>query len=123
MAAQPGVVAAGVLPYQEILALCGLNETDLAETDPDKGSGPIRPCRRENVRSASYDLRLGSAFHSSNVLPQARDGVGGVEISQLAESRDEHIVLPPNQVVVVSSLEKVCMSEDMVGHLTLKQDL
>jgi deoxycytidine triphosphate deaminase len=120
MATQPGVVTAGVLPYQEILDLCGLSKNDQAETD---GQGPIRPCRRENVRSASYDLRLGAAFHSTDASPKAKDGVRGLDVSRLTEGLDEHIVLPPNQVVVVSSLEKVHMLDDMVGHLTLKQDL
>jgi dUTPase len=49
--------------------------------------------------------------------------VSGLTVAQLAPKQNETIVIPPNQVVVVSSLEKICMPKNMVGHLTLKQDI
>jgi dCTP deaminase len=119
MATQPGLLAPGILPYQAILELCGLKDNDLAETQSE---GPIQPCRRKNVRSASYDLRLGPHFHFT-APSGASSAVGELRVSHLSEGTSEHIVLPPNQVVVVSCLEKICLPQDMVGHLTLKQDI
>jgi dCTP deaminase len=42
-------------------------------------------------------------------------------VTELTAGKDELIVLGPNQVVVVSSLEKIRMPDDMIGHITLKQ--
>lgn len=46
-----------------------------------------------------------------------------MQVASLVPGSDEHIVIPPNQVVVVSSFEKVCLPDDLIGHLTLKQDI
>jgi deoxycytidine triphosphate deaminase len=123
MAPPNGLLTPGVLVHQEILELCGLpaNGPESEEVD---GVGPIRPCRRKNVRSASYDLRLGTAYHASDLVQVgASHHVSGLPVSKLVAGENETIRIPPNQVVVVSSLEKVCMSDEMVGHLTLKQDI
>jgi deoxycytidine triphosphate deaminase len=120
MASPPGVLEPGVLPYQEILSLCGLEGNELEESP---NTGPIQPCRRQNVRSASYDLRLGAEFHHTDSPRGEKTDVRDLQVSRLEEKKSEHIVLPPNQVVVVSCLEKVCLPEDMVGHLSLKQDI
>lgn len=133
MGTAPGQLAPGVLPRQEILRLCGLEGNDLAES---AGTGPIQPCRRVNVRTASYDLRLGHEYHinegsNHGLFKKMVSGLGvkvgakgpSPEISELRPGSIEHIVLAPNQVVVVSCLERICMPEDMVGHLTLKQDV
>jgi deoxycytidine triphosphate deaminase len=109
----------GILPYQEILELCGLKENTLPETLTE---GPIQPCRRQNVRSASYDLRLGPEYYVTDGSEKA-NGIGSMKVQRLIAGSDEHIVLRPNQVVIVSSLEKVCLGPDMIGHLTLKQDI
>lgn len=119
MATAPGVIEAGVLPHQEILRLCGLQGNNDKESSD---VGPIQPCNRANVRSASYDLRLGADYHSATSSSN-RGYVGGMQVVTLTPGRDEHIVIPPNQVVVVSSYEKVCLPNDMIGHLTLKQDI
>jgi deoxycytidine triphosphate deaminase len=111
----------GILVHQEILKLCGLAPT--GQKDDVGEEGPVRPCRRGNVRSASYDLRLGEWFHSSDAPFDRKDGVSGLEVKSLSPTTNEHIVIPPNQAVVVSSKEEVLMDADMVGHLTLKQDV
>lgn len=123
MGEPPGVVT-GVLTNQEILDLCGLGGQG---GDPleESGSGPIKPCRRKNVRSASYDLRLGKKFHAASALgfEGQFNTVSGLKVSELREEQDETIFIPPNEVVVVACLERLCMPDDMVGHLTLKQDI
>jgi dCTP deaminase len=120
VAASSGVVTTGVLPYQEILRLCGLGHNTIQESE---GKGPIQPCRRKNVRSASYDLRLGKAYYFSEGEPKVDGSPPDFEVLHLEPGAKEHIVLAPNQFVVVSTLEKVCLPDDMVGHLTLKQDI
>jgi deoxycytidine triphosphate deaminase len=120
MASPPGKLEPGVLPHQEIIELCGLKGNNL---DESHGKGPIQPCSRRNVRSASYDLRLGREYHSADGTSRLKLGVCSMKIAELKPGSDEHIVLPPNQVVVVSCLEKVCLPDDMIGHLTLKQDI
>jgi len=120
MASSPGLVSTGVLPYQEILRLCGLSDNALEES---KEKGPIQPCRRKNVRSASYDLRLGTAYYFSEGEPKTDGSPSDFEVFHLQPGVKDHIVLAPNQFVVVSTLEKVSLPDDMVGHLTLKQDI
>jgi deoxycytidine triphosphate deaminase len=116
--ASTGQLAPGVLPHQEILRLCGLQGNALPES---QGVGPIQPCRRQNVRSASYDLRLGTTYHFTDQAPTRRGKLRKAEVTTLTAGADEQIVLGPNQVVVVSSREKICMPDDMIGHITLKQ--
>lgn len=80
----------------------------------------MRPCLRENVRSASYDLRLGTDYYLG-----AADGIHGhrnVRISQLSD-RDAGIVVPANGVVIVSVLETLHFEDDIIGHLSLKVEL
>jgi dUTPase len=50
-------------------------------------------------------------------------GVSGLPVTRLAIGLNEHIVIPPNEVVVVSSLERLCLEDDLVAHLSLKQDI
>lgn len=123
MGEPPGVVT-GVLTNQEILDLCGL-PGQRGNPLEESSSGPIKPCRRKNVRSASYDLRLGKKFHAASAVgfEGQFNSISGLKVSELREEHDETIVIPPNEVVVVACLERLCMPEDMVGHLTLKQDI
>jgi deoxycytidine triphosphate deaminase len=112
--------SAGVLTHQDILHLCGLPPSGHKREEGNEG--PVRPCLRQNVRSASYDLRLGPDFHSSKISDSAA-AVTGLPVVKLEEGLDESIVIPPNDVVVVSSLEKICLEDDLVAHLSLKQDI
>jgi deoxycytidine triphosphate deaminase len=116
MAASPGI-----LTHQDILDLCGLPPS--GDKSEEGNAGPIRPCLRQNVRSASYDLRLGTDFHSSETSDSGAVSVSGMPVAKLAKGHDESIVIPPNDVVVVSSLEKLCLEDDLVAHLTLKHDI
>jgi dCTP deaminase len=120
LAPTPGQLTPGVIPYQEILELCGLAGNQDAEST---ATGPIQPCRRENVRSASYDMRLGTAYYFSQDEPEPASGSANIEVAHLNSGSRNHIVLQPNQFVVVSTLEQVCLPADMIGHLTLKQDI
>jgi deoxycytidine triphosphate deaminase len=121
VATTPSGIETGVLPHQEILRLCGLLGNELPETEEE--GAPLQPCLRKNVRSASYDLRLGREYYFSERGPQGASGAPSMEVSRLEPGRNEHIVIEPNQVVVVSSLEKLCLPKDTVGHLTVKQDI
>jgi len=116
MAASPGV-----LTHQDILHLCGLPPS--GKKSEEGNGGPIRPCLRQNVRSASYDLRLGTDFHSSKTSNSGVVGVSGLPVAKLQEGVDESVVIPPNDVVVVSSLEKLCLENDLIAHLSLKHDI
>jgi deoxycytidine triphosphate deaminase len=118
MAASSGVAGAGVLVHQEILSLCGLTG-EVQESDGTEG--PVRPCHRDRVRSASYDMRLGRAFHVTQ--REKKRWAPTSDVSLLEPGRSETLVIPPNQVVVVSTLEEIVLGDDMVGHLTLKQDI
>lgn len=119
MATTSGLIE-GVLPYQEILRLCGLKGNTLEEST---AKGPIQPCRRENVRSASYDLRLGLDHYFSQGKPDDAGDSQKMVVSKLVPGSENQIVLRPNQFVVVSTLEKVCLPKNVIGHLTLKQDI
>ena len=105
-----------VLPYQEILKLCGLKEGDPEDTETS--TGPITPSLKKNIRSAGYDLRLGDKYH----LHKGFRG-GKLEVQQLDETKAATLVVPPNQVVIVTTVESLKMPNYLVGHLTLKLDL
>ncbi len=105
-----------VLPHQEILALCGLAPGDPDETVTD--IGPIRPCLKRNIRSAGYDLRLGEEYYL-----QEKPRWGRLETRRLVPNRATTLVIPPNQVVIVTTVERLRISDDMVGHMSLKLDL
>lgn len=115
MAPTPSFVAPGILPYQAIIRLCGLAGNQRSESDGTQG--PIRPCLRENVRTASYDLRLGGEF----LLHDLDEPSYKVAPRQLAKG--ESVVLAPDAVVFVSVLEMVHLPSDLVGHVSLKMDL
>lgn len=108
-----GQLIHGVLPYQELIKLCKVP----AGQDPDDEGhgGLIRPARRKNVRSASYDLRLGSEYHM-------RDRAGGPELTTKTLMDGGGLTLEPNGVVVVRMREELHLDDDIVGHLTLKMD-
>jgi len=105
-----------VLPYQEILALCGLLAGD--PEDKETLTGPITPSRKKNIRSAGYDLRLGDKYH----LQKGIKG-GKLEVQQLDVAKAATLVVPPNEVVIVTTVESLKLPPDLVGHLTLKLDL
>jgi deoxycytidine triphosphate deaminase len=114
---------AGTLPYQEIIALCDFPNEQSA--DSLGAAGIIRPCRRENVRSAGYDLRLGDEYYMRDSADvRAREG-GNEEIviSRLVASSAETLILSPNRVVIVTILERLVLPDDVVGHISLKMEL
>ena len=105
-----------ILPHQEILALCSM-----APGDPDDrwtSIGPIRPCLKGNVRSAGYDLRLGTEYYL-----QEKSRHGRLDIRSLDPARGRTLIIPKNQVLIVTTVEKLCLPNDIAGHLSLKLDL
>lgn len=105
-----------VLPYQEILKLCGLQAAD--PEDKETSTGPITPSRKGNIRSAGYDLRLGDKYHLHKGFQ-----VGKLKVQQLDETKAATLLVPPNEVVIVTTVESLRMPCNLVGHLTLKLDL
>jgi dCTP deaminase len=105
-----------VLPYQEILTMCGLkpDDPDTKETQ----TGPITPGLKKNIRSAGYDLRLGCKYHL-----QRNVRGGKLEVEELDATKCTALVVPPNEVVIVTTVESLKLPDDLVGHLTLKLDL
>lgn len=98
----------GILPAQDI-------ETLLNSTSP-----PILDGEAEQIRSASYDLRLGKDFYlyddSCSITDQTK-------ISHLIEGSCESIVIPSNQTIMVTIHEELNLPNDIVGRLSLKVGL
>lgn len=121
---------AGVLPHQDILEACDF--ANVSASSSLGKAGPIRPCERANVRSASYDLRLGSDFYmreeqhsfsitSASTWPlRSRRHPAKREIQKL--DQDEALVIPPNGVTIITAEEQVHFDDDLVGRLSLKMD-
>lgn len=105
-----------VLPYQEILNKCGLQATDANAKETQ--TGPIRPCLKGNIRSAGYDLRLGDEYYMKTGASVRR-----IRIQKLDPNAARILIVPPNQVVIVTTIETLSLPSDLVGHLTLKLDL
>jgi dCTP deaminase len=100
-----------VLSHQTIKALCGDEH------------GLVWPLDSNNIRSASYDLRLGPEFYRASSF--SRKGLSKTpRIDRLVDADDKRIlVLYPNDIVLVRTQEDVHMPKWLVGHLTLKLDL
>ncbi len=105
-----------IVPHQEILTLCGMVLAD--PEDKLTNSGPIRPCLKENVRSAGYDLRLGAEYY---LQEKARHG--RLDVRSLDPERGRTLIIPPNQVAIVTTVEKLYLPNFIAGHLSLKLDL
>ncbi len=123
-----------ILPYQEIIKLCegGWEDEAGGKGDKEKPAGTKRPPRPEpllvkankgNVKSASYDLRLGGAYHLAD---GSRSGLRfwrrKAEVERLDEN-NKRLTIPPNHAVVVTTYESVNLPLCLVGHLSLKLGL
>jgi deoxycytidine triphosphate deaminase len=103
-----------VLSHQAITELCG-------------GSDPvIVGASLDQVRSASYDMRVGTEYYVGAAKPdigdQPADIDGGTTISRL-DASDRTIVVPADQVVLIRTAEDLNVPLDLVGHLSLKLDV
>lgn len=105
-----------VLPYQDILTRCGLQPSDPDATETR--TGPITPCLKRNIRSAGYDLRLGDQYYMKTDIRG-----GKLEIGQLNPKTARTLIVPANQVVIVTTIESLKLPDNVVGHLTLKLEL
>ncbi|MCF2828782.1 MULTISPECIES: dCTP deaminase domain-containing protein [unclassified Pseudoalteromonas] len=102
----------GVLPHQEIHALLG---NDKPCKNVILGADP------KHVKSASYDLRLGTTYYlykEQNIISDA-----SIRISDMKKKESGVIIIPPHQAIYVSIEETLDLPEDLVGHLSLKLDL
>lgn len=97
-----------ILTAQEIRARCAAPSEPL-----------VHPCEEENVRSASYDLRLGDEYYLSPLDPHLAGPIKTERFDELNTALE----IPPNQVVLIEMCEVVCIPKDLVGHLSLKLDI
>src|SRR4051794_30696324 len=104
----------GVLTYQEIRTLCGFAEDALP--GDEAAAGPIHQALLGNVRSASYDLRIGLEYY-------LRRADAGPELVTRPLADQQSLTIAPNQLVVVTAYEQLGLDDDMIGHLSLKMDL
>ncbi len=79
----------------------------------------------ESIRSASYDLRIGSEYYLADYDNRrgAFSRVFPTPIGSLGPGRDKVLEIGPNEVVLLLAHERVQMPNDLVGHLSLKLDL
>lgn len=106
----------GVLTYQDIMKLC-----HFSDKDPDyqmSMEGPIRGAEKAFVRTAGYDLRLGSEYY----LRVDGDRGYGLATASLG-ANEQTLVIPANGVAIVSTKETLSFDSSTIGHLSLKQDL
>lgn len=110
----------GVLPHQEILRLCNMAAGAAAKTEGR--DGVITPALSANVRSASYDLRLGSEFYVGESEGKLRKRSRPLQVQTLNEAAGA-LIIEPNTVVVVTAHEELDLGPDLIGRLSLKMDL
>lgn len=103
----------GVLTYQAIVKACAF-DGDAAESSST--TGLVRPALKSNIRSASYDMRIGSEYY---IRPKRSRG----PLSTSKLEPGQTITLEPNALIIVRSHETLHLDNDMVGHLSLKMDL
>lgn len=80
----------------------------------------MSPFESGQVRTASYDLRLGADY----LLGRDEGSKAGGQVAvQTLEPSSRMLEIPPNQVVVVRCHEVLKLKTDHVGHLSLKLDV
>lgn len=92
----------GVLPHQEIVRLIQ--------------GGVITATHADNIRTASYDMRLGDEYYLYD-----KDVVNGDNIR--LRQPHEVITVPPNGLLLCTMHETIAFPRDIVGHLSLKVKL
>jgi dCTP deaminase len=63
-----------------------------------------------NVRQASYDMRLGPASYV----------VGDEAPVQLTDEKNRYLTIAPGQFALLTTFEEVCMPEDLLAFITLR---
>lgn len=102
-----------ILSHQAIKAKCTGPEPLIDDPAP------------ESIRSASYDLRVGSQYYLAT-YDNRRSWLSGVfpaPIGTLDNSRNKVLEVGANEVVLLMAHEKIRMPNNLVGHLSLKLDL
>lgn len=76
----------------------------------------IDPCLRENIRAASYDLRLGNEYYQ-----HTDDGIhfDSADFKKLTDDNQE-LTIPAHGLVVVTTLEELHMPRYLVGRWNLR---
>src|SRR5689334_17532871 len=79
----------------------------------------INPYDPKQVRTASYDLRVGSEYYVSSSPVH----MGCIKINTVGDPSRKTIQIPPNQLIIIRTIEKVKLSDKLVGHLSLKLEV
>jgi deoxycytidine triphosphate deaminase len=99
-----------ILSYQEIDNLC--KSVQLID-DPEP----------KNIRSASYDLRLGNDCYIPSKKTLLSDRKWKEKSIYVLSEKDSFISVPANSFIIFMSHEKIKLPANTVGHLSLKLDL
>jgi dCTP deaminase len=89
------------LSTERIRARCDASESSLIR------QSTFQP---KNVRQASYDLRLGPASYV----------VGDDAPIQLNAEKQRYVTIAPGQFALLTTLEELCMPEDLLAFITLR---
>lgn len=87
-----------------------------------KGSLTIDPLRAENLRAASYDLRLGkrAIITKSVSLDELKRKIERDEAPELDVEKESSITIPGGSFALVTSLERIVTDGAHLGHIGMK---
>ncbi|NVK56828.1 MAG: 2'-deoxycytidine 5'-triphosphate deaminase [Alteromonadaceae bacterium] len=105
----------GILPYQDIVRLVEAGDV-------------IQGGHVKNVKSASYDLRLGETYYlfdsetndTPNLKDQARIKDNQIRVSKVTKDEQSGIMIPEHQAIYVTCKEKINLPNNTIGHVSLK---
>lgn len=104
----------GPLAHQELAEALEVNP-------PLVSDGDGQPVSEEIVQAASIDLHVGKVYHRGSVVLEAdrtRQLSGFLDSICKATGRDRTYSVPPGQMVIVETKERLTMPDDLVGLVT-----
>jgi len=86
----------------------------------DRGNLTIEPYDEDNVEPASVDLRLGEDH-------KLVKSIGSIDLDDenkiVYENMDSHLVIPPDSLILSTTLERVEIPDDLVGRVLGRSSL
>lgn len=104
----------GSLVHQELIEA-------LEDSPPLVSDGDGRPVSHETVQSASIDLHVGKVYHRGRVVLEPnrdRRPTGFLASICRVSGRNRSYSVPPGQMVIVETRERLTMPPDLVGIVT-----